>query len=157
MKMRQAAEEFLQVRRIAVTGVSRSPQQHGANVVYKRLRECGYDVFAINPSTTSVEGDSAYPSLAALPHGVDAVVIGTRPEHAEATVRECIALGIDKVWMHRSMGGGSVSESAAALAREHGITVIAGGCPLMYEPVSDAGHKAMRTVLAVTHRIPARV
>jgi hypothetical protein len=55
------------------------------------------------------------------------------------------------------MGGGSVSEDAAALARENGLMVIAGGCPLMFEPVADRGHKVMRTLLAVTHRIPAHV
>jgi len=31
--------------------------------------------------------------------------------------------------------------------RGHGITVIDGGCPLMFHPVSDAGHKVMRVLL----------
>jgi len=48
--IREAAAEFLNHRRIAVTGVSRTPGNHGSNVVYKRLRERGYDVFAVNPN-----------------------------------------------------------------------------------------------------------
>ena len=44
----QAAAEFLASRRIAVTGVSRAPEGHGGNVVYQRLKERGYEVFAIN-------------------------------------------------------------------------------------------------------------
>lgn len=56
-KTRDAASEFLSKKRIAVTGVSRSPRDHGSNVVYKRLRQRGYQVFAVNPNTNEVEGD----------------------------------------------------------------------------------------------------
>ena len=45
-----AAGAFLAKRRIAVTGVSRNPKGHGSNIVYQRLRECGYEVFAVNPN-----------------------------------------------------------------------------------------------------------
>ena len=85
--IKDAAREFLAHRRVAVTGVSRKPQNHGSNVVYKRLRERGYDVFAVNPHADEVEGDRAYPDLRSIAGGVDAVVIGTRPETAEATMR----------------------------------------------------------------------
>ena len=44
---------------MAVTGVSRTPKSHGSNVVYKRLRERGYEVFAVNPNADEVEGDRA--------------------------------------------------------------------------------------------------
>jgi CoA binding domain len=72
------------------------------------------------------------------------VVIGTRPQRAEETMRECTELGIKHVWMHRGPGGGSVSQAATAYGREHGITVIGGGCPCMFGPAADRGHKAMR-------------
>ena len=104
-KIKEAAEDFLACRRIAVTGVSRTPANHGSNVVYKRLRERGYDVYAVNPNAETVEGDPSFPSLEAVPGGVEAVVIGTRPELAEQTMKECIDLGITKVWMHRAFGG----------------------------------------------------
>ena len=153
----EAASEFLANRRIAVTGVSRNPQGHGSNVVYQRLRERGYDVFAVNPNANRVEGDSCYPDLRSIPGGVTAVVIGTKPETAEATMRECAELGIQHVWMHRSVGGGSVSAAATAYGRQQGISVIPGGCPLMFEPVSDGGHKAMKFVFTLTGAVPRRV
>jgi len=152
----EAASEFLSKRRIAVTGVSRHSEGHGANVVYQRLRERGYEVFAVNPNAEVVHGDACYPDLRSIPDGVEAVVIGTRPELAEATVRDCVELGIRHVWMHRAMGGGSVSGAAAEYGRERGISVIAGGCPLMFEPVSDGGHKAMRFVFTLTGAVPRR-
>ena len=153
----EAAASFLASRRIAVTGVSRTPDGHGGNTVYKRLRDRGYAVFAVNPNATSAEGDPCFASLSAIPGGVDAVVIATRADRAEATMTECVALGIDKVWMHRSFGPGSVCESATNVGRQRGITVIDGGCPLMFAPVSDPAHAVMRKVLSWVHRVPATV
>jgi predicted CoA-binding protein len=143
-----AAAAFLASKRVAVTGVSRTPKTHGSNNVYRRLRERGYQVFAVNPNTSQVEGDRSYQDLASIPGGVDAVVIGTRPELAEDTMRECAELGIKHVWMHRGPGAGSVSPAATGYGRQHGITVIDGGCPLMFGPTADFGHKVMRLVYA---------
>jgi predicted CoA-binding protein len=157
MKTSQAAEDFLACRRIAVTGVSRDAKNHGSNVVYTRLRERGYEVYAVNPSTDTVEGDPSYPSLAAIPGGVEAVVIGTRPDRAEATVKDCITLGIARVWMHRAFGGGSVDGAAADLARNHAITVIDGGCPCMFPPTDDGAHRFLRRVCTLTGAVPRRV
>jgi uncharacterized protein len=142
-RIRDAAAEFLAGRRIAVTGVSREAKDHGGNVVYKRLRERGYEVFAVNPNADEVEGDQCYRDLAAVPVGVEGVVIGTSPANAEATMREAVDLHIDRVWMHRGPGGGSVSEAATRYGREHGVEVIDGGCPLMFDPTADTGHKIM--------------
>lgn len=153
----EAARDFLAKKKIAVTGVSRHPEDHGSNVVYRRLREQGYEVFAVNPNAGRVEGDKSFPDLKSIPGGVDAVVIGTRPGTAEATMRECVELGIKHVWMHRSFGAGSVSSSATAYGREHGVTVIPGGCPLMFDPVGDGGHKAMKVWFTLTGAVPRQV
>ena len=151
----EAAAEFLACKRVAVTGVSRTPKTHGSNNVYRRLRERGYEVFAVNPNTDKVEGDRSYPDLASIPGGVQAVVIGTRPEIAGDTMRECADLGIKHVWMHRGPGAGSVSDAATSYGRARGITVIDGGCPLMFGPTADAGHKIMRLVYA--RKVPKQV
>ena len=155
--MKEATSEFLAKKRIAVTGVSRSPGSHGSNAVYQRLRARGYTVFAINPNADVVEGDPCYHDLKSVPGGVEAVVIATRPETAEATMRECVDLGVGYVWMHHGPGASSVSEAATQYGRQHGITVIDGGCPLMFGPTADFGHKAMRFVLTRTGTVPKRV
>jgi uncharacterized protein len=155
--VKEAASEFLANKRIAVTGVSRNPQGHGSNVVYQRLRDRGYEVFAVNPNADQVEGDRCYPDVKSIPDGVDAVVIGTRPEVAEDTMRECADLGIKHVWMHRSFGEGSVSDKATQYGRGQGISVIDGGCPCMFDPTADPGHKAMRFIFTLTGKIPREV
>ena len=146
--VKEAASAFLANERVAVTGVSRTPETHGSNNVYKRLRERGYEVFAVNPNADEVEGDPCYHDLKSIEGGVQAVVIGTRPEFAIDTMRECAELGIEHVWMHRGPGAGSVSLEATQYGRERGITVIDGGCPLMFGPTADFGHKVMRLVLS---------
>ena len=156
-RTRAAAEELLSHRRVAVTGVSRTPGSHGSNAVYRRLRDRGYEVFAVNPMTDEVEGDRCYPDLRSIPGGVEWVVVGTRPERAEETVRACADLGITRVWMHRGPGPGSVSPQAAQLGRDVGMTVIDGGCPCMFGTTADPGHKVMRTLLTLTGHVPRSV
>ena len=155
--IKHAASEFLAHKRVAVTGVSREPKGHGANVVYKRLLERGYEVYAVNPNADEVEGDRCYHDLRSIPGGVEAVVIGTRPEFAEQTMHECVELGIKHVWMHRGPGAGSVSKTAAEYGREQGLAVIDGGCPCMFEPTADFGHKAMRFVFSLSGNVPKDV
>ena len=84
-------------------------------------------------------------------------MIGTKPQTAEATVRECADLGIKRVWMHRRPGARSVSHAAAEYGRQHGITVIEGGCPCMFGLTADPGHKVMRFVFALTSNVPRHV
>ena len=153
--MKEAAAEFLAHKRIAVTGVSRKPKDHGSNTVFKRLRARGYEVFPVNPNADQVEGVRSYHDLRSIPGGVEAVVIATAPDKAEGTMRECVELGIKRVWMHRAFGEGSVNPAAVAYGRGHGVTVIDGGCPLMFDPTADFGHKCLRMVLA--GRIPKTV
>lgn len=151
----EAIQDFLAQKRIAVAGVSRSGQ-NAANAIYKKLRDAGYVVYAINPNTSSVEGDACYPNLKSIPDQIDAVVSATHPTATEDIVRQCADLGVKRVWMHQSFKfmGTSVSEAAIRLAREHGITVIPGGCPMLFcEPV-DAAHKCARWLLGVTGSFP---
>jgi uncharacterized protein len=156
--VKEAASAFLAHKRIAVTGVSRSnPQPHGGNAIYKRLRDRGYEAFAVNPDEEEVEGDPCYHALRDIPGGVGAVVIATEPGASEATMRECADLGIRYTWMHRALGVDSVCDTATVFGREHDITVIDGGCPLMFGPTADAGHRVMRFVLTRNGKVPRTV
>ena len=148
--------EFLAQKRIAVVGVSRNDGQHPVgNVIYRRLKTTGHDVFPVNPQMRTFEGDRCYPDLQSIPGRVDAVVIITRPETTERIVRDCNDAGVPRVWMHQSLGkGSSVSPEAVEYCRQHGISVIAGACPMMYGDGADFGHTCMRWILRVTGGLP---
>lgn len=155
--VKDAAEQFLQAKRIAVTGVSRTRQGHGGNTVFLGLKARGFDVVPVNPNADEVEGSTCYHSLTEIPGGVDAVVVAAPADTAEATVRECETLGITRVWLHRSMGAGSVSTAATDYARAHGLEVIPGGCPLMFGADADTGHRVMRVFCRLTGAVPKQV
>jgi predicted CoA-binding protein len=145
--------EFLNGKRFAVAGVSRSTGQ-AANAVFRKLRDSGYEVFPVNPKASEVEGATCYPDLGSIPEQVDGVVIATHPAASVEIVRQCAALGVNRVWFHRSFGQGSVSREAVQECRARGIDCIVGGCPLMYcEPV-DLGHRCMRWWLRLRGRVP---
>lgn len=155
--VKDAAEEFLQAKRIAVTGVSRNPQGHGGNVVLQGLRARGFDAVPVNPNADEIDGTPCYHSLGDIPGGVDAVVVATRPDQAEGIVRECEQLGIRQIWLHKSIGGGSVSQAAVDYGRAHGLRVIPGGCPLMFGATADRGHKVLRVFCRMTRAVPRQV
>ena len=146
----EAAQDFLAQKRIAVAGVSRNAGAHSGNGIYQRFKQRGYEVFAVNPNADEIDGEPCYRSLEAIPGGVDAVVIATAPDAASGVIADCARLGIKRAWMHRSFGGGSVSETAAKAGRDAGMTVIAGACPLMFEPTADGFHKCMGWVIGHT-------
>jgi hypothetical protein len=50
--------------------------------------------------------------------------------------------------------GSSVSPSAVDYCREHGISVIAGACPMMYGDGVDFGHTCMRLFMKLTGKLP---
>jgi predicted CoA-binding protein len=153
VKLEDVVADFLNERRIAVTGVSRSGNA-AANLIYRKLRAAGHEVFAVNPHAEEIEGDRCYPDLASIEGGVGAVVIATHPRVTDTVVEECARLGIKHVWMHRSFGSGSVSERAVRLCRERGISVIPGACPMMFVKPVDLGHRCMRWILEAFRKLP---
>jgi predicted CoA-binding protein len=152
MTLQTKAKSFLAQKRIAVIGVS-STKDDAANLIYRKLRETGYEVFAVNPKVDTVEGDPCYANVQAIPGGVEGAVIVTRPEVTAQVVRECADAGVKQVWMHQGMGN-SVSDEAVTYCREHGIAVIPGACPMMYCKPVDFGHKCMRWAFGLVGRLP---
>ncbi len=148
--------DFLAQRRIAVAGVSRDNNHHPAsNLIYRRLKRNGHDVFAVNPHMQTFDGDRCYPDVQSIPDGVDGVVVVTRPETTARIVRDCNDAGVRRVWMHQSIGrGSSVSPEAVEYCRKHDISVIAGACPMMYVDGVDSGHACMRWLLKLTGGLP---
>jgi predicted CoA-binding protein len=150
-------DEFLAQKRIAVAGVSRNNSRHPTgNLIYRRLKKTGHNVFPVNPHLQTFDGDPCYPDLGSIPGGVDGVVIVTRPETTERIVRDCTDAGVRRVWMHRSIGqkGSSVSPAAVQYCRQHDIDVIAGACPMMYGEGVDLGHTCLQWILRFTGGLP---
>lgn len=155
LTLAERIDDFLAQRRIAVAGVSAARPLPGT-MIYRKLKAAGYAVAAINPDAESFDGDPCYPNLAAIPGGVDGLVIATRPELTLDLTRQAVEVGVPRVWMHESLihGGTSVSKEAVALCHEHGLALIAGACPMMYSKPVDFGHRCMCWLMKVTGGLP---
>ena len=145
-------KDFLAQKRIAVVGVS-DKRETGCNAGYKRFKEAGYTVYAVNPRITTFEGAPCYPDLKSIPDKPDAVFILANPQVTDLIVQQCVELGVKHVWMHCMMGTKpglaqgmtSVSQSAVEMCKANGIQVVPGSCPNQFlQP--DFGHSMMRSL-----------
>ena len=148
----ELVQDFLAQKHIAVVGVS-DKRETGCNAAYRKFKEAGYHVSAVNPRLTSYEGDPCYPDLMSIPQKPDAVFMLTSPKVTEEIVQQCQTLGVTRVWMHCMMGTKpglgesttSVSQVAVRMCQENGIAVIPGACPNQFlKP--DFGHAMMRVL-----------
>ena len=151
-KLDRLVQNFLAQKKIAVVGVS-DKRETGCNLAYKKFKENGYQVYAVNPRITTYDGATCYPDLKSIPEKPDGVFILTSPKVAEQVVEQCVDLGIKYVWMHCMMGTKpglaasmtSVSQSAVEMCKANDITVIPGTCPNQFlRP--DFAHALMRVM-----------
>jgi predicted CoA-binding protein len=149
-KLDNLVQDFLAQKKIAVVGVS-DKRDTGCNLAYKKLKESGYQVYAVNPRISTFEGSACYADLKSIPEKIDAVFLLTSPKVTEQVIQQCVELGIKHVWMHCMMGTKpglaagttSVSQSAVELCNANGIAVIPGSCPNQFlKP--DFGHAMMK-------------
>jgi predicted CoA-binding protein len=145
-------QEFLAQKKIAVVGVS-DRRETGCNGAYRRFKEAGYTVYAVNPRITTFDGAPCYPDLNSIPDKPDGVFILANPNITDQIVQQCVDLGVKHVWMHCMMGTKpglaasmtSVSQDAVQNCRENGIAVIPGTCPNQFLS-PDFGHTMMRVL-----------
>lgn len=149
-KLDTLVQDFLAQKKVAIVGVS-DKRETGCNDTYKKFKESGYQVYAVNPRISTYKDQACYADLKSIPEKVDAVFILASPKVTEQIVQECVDLGVQHVWMHCMMGTKpglaagmtSVSQSAVEMCKANGIAVIPGACPNQFlKP--DVGHSIMR-------------
>ena len=112
-----------QYHRIGMVGLSSNPFRPSHFAAVYLLAE-GYDVVPVNPRESSVLGRECYPTLTAIPGGVEVVDIFRESAAVPPIVEEAIAIGAKVIWMQL----GVIHEGAAARAREAGLEVVMDRC-----------------------------
>lgn len=110
-------------KRIAMVGLSSNPYRPSHFAAMYLLAE-GYEVIPVNPREKEILGQVCYPSVTAIPGGVEVVDIFREPAAVPAIVDEAIAVGAKVVWMQL----GVINEEAAAKARAAGLEVVMDRC-----------------------------
>ena len=146
---------FLSQKKIAVIGVSTTNKMEPANGNFKALKERGYEVFPVNPKADLFEGERCYHTIGELGPEISAALIFTHPAVTGDVARECFEKGIKNIWVHRSFGEGSHSNTATAFFKDkEGVNFIDGACPMMFINKADWFHKTLKTVMKWTGKLP---
>lgn len=127
----EPAQLLGRTKRIALVGASPDPARpsHG---VMRQLLDAGYDVVPINPTTDSVLGRTAYPTLedaTAATGAFDMVDVFRRPEHTPDVARSAVAIKAKSLWLQL----GVVNWEAAQIARDGGLEVVMDRCTAIEE------------------------
>jgi uncharacterized protein len=146
MPSQDLIERFLSQRNLAFVGVSRDRKQF-ANTVYRRLRDGGRTMYPVNAHADAIEGDRSYRRLADVPSPVDGVVVMVPAAAVADVVLEAVDRGIPRVWLHRGAGQKPVPSEAVEICHDHGIEVVDGACPLMFESPVRGIHRLHRRIV----------
>jgi len=130
---KETINSFLQYKNIAVVGVSSKGKGFGA-IVYKHLKQNGYNAFPVNINGGTFENQQLYKSITDINSPFDSIITVVPPDVTEMIVDEANQIGIKKIWMQQ----GSESQTAIKYCNENGIDVVHGECIMMFsEPVKS--------------------
>jgi len=149
MSTQTLVTDFLAQRKLAVVGISRNGKGFG-NVIYKELRARGYQVFAVHPQASEINGSACSPSVRQLPEPVGGVVIVVPPRETEKVVQEVAQAGIPRIWMQQ----GSESSAAIRHCEDNGVRVVHGHCILMFLEPAAFLHRFHRWLWGVLGKLP---
>ena len=153
MNTRRQIDEFWQLRRIALVGLSRDPK-HFSQSVWKELRGRGYDVVPVNPKTDAIDGQPCFTRVQDIVPPVEGALVMTPPRVTERVVEDCAEAGVTRVWLLGGAGVGASSPKAVAFCESHGMQTVSGHCPFMFLPGTPFFHQVHGFVKKVTGSYP---
>lgn len=113
------SKEMLKYKNWAVVGASADESSFGYKI-YKKLELHGYRIFLVSPKYDTIGEHPVYKSIKDIEEKIDVVEFVVNPTIGLKVLKECIELGIDKIWLQP----GTRSEELIKEAEEHGINVI---------------------------------
>lgn len=128
---RRQIDEFLDLKRIAIVGVSRQPKEF-SHALWQEFRQRRIDAVPVNPATSEMDGKPCFARVQEIQPGVEGVLVMTKPDQSAQVVRDCVEAGVKRVWLYAGVGKGAVTKEALEICAENGIDVIAGFCPYMF-------------------------
>lgn len=120
------------MKSVAILGASNDRAKFG-NKSVRAHRAAGYEVLPVNPKEVEVEGLTAYPGLASLPHPVERISVYLPPPVTLAALPEIAQAGAREVWFNP----GAADAAVRAEAKRLGIPAI-DGCSIVDLGLSPA-------------------
>jgi len=131
----EGVRALLHPRSVAVVGASRDPASIGAALVANLVRHGFHGaIYPVNSRADHVEGLRAYPTLGAIGHPIDLVIVAVPASGVEAVVDESARLGargvvvISAGFAEMSEDGRAVQRRLRDRARECGLRLVGPNC-----------------------------
>ncbi|MDB5103278.1 MAG: CoA-binding protein [Fibrobacteres bacterium] len=99
--------------KVAVLGASDNPDRY-SNMLIKRLRGKGHEVFPINPAHSTIDGLTVFRTLQDLPPGIDVLSVYMNASRSDALAEAILASGIPRVIFNPGAENGSLEERLKA-------------------------------------------
>lgn len=139
--MEQAIRDFISQKNIALIGLSRKKNKFG-NSAYKELKLRGYNVYAIHPSETEIDGIPCFPDLASVKEKVEGVFVSVSRQNILPILYDISSLGLKNVWLQQGCETAEIISEAKKLK----LNLVAKKCILMYAEPVKSFHKFHRFV-----------
>lgn len=108
---------------IAVVGASDDPDKPSHQIPAYLQRE-GYRIVPVNPGDSEVLGERAFDDLADVDEQIDVVDVFRPADETPEIAQQAVLAGAKVLWLQT----GIVSEEAATIARDGGLTVVMDAC-----------------------------
>lgn len=118
-----AAEVLGSSGTVAVVGFSSDPSKP-SNFAPMELVRRGYDVIAVNPNATAIDGVETVASLADIDRPVDIVDVFRPSAEAAGIAEQAAAIGAKALWLQK----GITSPEAQAIAAASGMAYVEDQC-----------------------------
>jgi acetyltransferase len=124
-------ESFFSPRSVAFVGASNNKQKWGG-IVFRNLRIGGYGgkIYPVNPKEEKVQGLQAYPSVSAIPDGVDLAIFTIPAGRIVDSISDCVSKGV-KAGLVISAGFAELGDEGRTLQTEMVRKARAGGMVLI--------------------------
>lgn len=127
---------YAEVRTIAVVGISSDPDK-ASYMVPEYLQSMGYDIIPVNPRGGTILGETVVTSLSGVGRDIDVVQVFRPGSEAPGIAREATRTGASVFWMQP----GVISDEAALIARDGGMTVAMDICMMHTHLRLGLGHR----------------
>lgn len=124
---------LMQIRSVAIVGASQDPGKIGYAICRNMLGFPG-SLYPVNPKHATILGRTAYPSLAAIPGNVDAVVIAIPAPGVSRVVAEAgekgipLAIIISSGFREAGAAGKAYEDEIMAAAKNYNIRIMGPNC-----------------------------
>lgn len=149
MSKKESIEKFLAPKKIAMAGVSSNQKKFGY-IIFKELREKGFDICPVNPKVEEIDGVKCYKSVSDIPDAYEKLFLATPKDVTDSIIKDAAKKGIKHIWIQQMAN----TKESSTLANDLGIELIEKECIFMFaEPVTSI-HKFHRFIWKFFGKLP---